>query len=208
MLAGTVVTAVYQTLAQACLKTLKYIHISLSSNLNEIVRDHLHALPHISDGYFTDLRVIGPMFGWQSDAFDVSRAKIYNRCDVEPFFGEVIMKCLLYDHALMLIKFGSIHIGPPQCTSSPTTKQNKCPVNKKSLRLLNINFQSMKAKREEFWSMLEYTDPDNIIASETWLLWIESFIDVDVSFKFDDKLYVCISKSSNKLVLKFGRPQL
>jgi hypothetical protein len=27
----------------------------------------------------------------------------------------------------------------------------------------------MKAKREEFWSMLEYTDPDNIIASETWL---------------------------------------
>jgi hypothetical protein len=27
----------------------------------------------------------------------------------------------------------------------------------------------VKAKREEFWSMLEYTDPDNIIASETWL---------------------------------------
>jgi hypothetical protein len=40
------------------------------------------------------------------------------------------------------------------------------------------------------------------------VLWIESFIDVDVSFKFDDKLYVCISKSSNKFVLKFGRPQL
>jgi hypothetical protein len=35
-----------------------------------------------------------------------------------------------------------------------------------------------------------------------------TLIDVDVSFKFDDKLYVCISKSSNKLVLKFGRPQL
>jgi hypothetical protein len=60
------------------------------------------------------------------------------------------------------------NIGPPQCTSSPT-KQNKCPVNKKSLRLLDINFQSMKAKREEFWSMLEYNDPDIIIASETWL---------------------------------------
>jgi hypothetical protein len=27
----------------------------------------------------------------------------------------------------------------------------------------------MKAKREEFWSILEYTDPDIIIASETWL---------------------------------------
>jgi hypothetical protein len=37
------------------------------------------------------------------------------------------------------------NIGPPQCTSSPT-KQNKCPVNKKSLRLLNINFQSMHLK--------------------------------------------------------------
>jgi hypothetical protein len=45
------------------------------------------------------------------------------------------------------------NIGPPQCTSSPT-KQKKYPVNKKSLRLLNINFQSMKAKREEFWNML------------------------------------------------------
>jgi hypothetical protein len=48
--------------------------------IERIVRDHLHALPHISHGYF-----IGPGFGWQSDAFDVSRAKIYNRCDVEPF---------------------------------------------------------------------------------------------------------------------------
>jgi hypothetical protein len=27
----------------------------------------------------------------------------------------------------------------------------------------------MKAKREEFWSMLEYTEPDITIASETWL---------------------------------------
>ena len=27
----------------------------------------------------------------------------------------------------------------------------------------------MKTKREEFWSMLEYTEPDIIIASETWL---------------------------------------
>jgi hypothetical protein len=60
------------------------------------------------------------------------------------------------------------NIGPPQCTSS-LTNQKKCPVNKKSLRLLNINLQSMKAKREEFWSMLKYTDPDISIASETWL---------------------------------------
>ena len=85
--------------------------------IERIVRDHLHALPHISNGYFTDLRVIGPGFGWQSDAFDVSRTKIYNRCDVEPFFGAVIMKCLLCDHALMLINFGSIR-GYLQCKLS------------------------------------------------------------------------------------------
>jgi hypothetical protein len=40
------------------------------------------------------------------------------------------------------------------------------------------------------------------------VLWIESVIDVDVSFKFGATLFVCISNSSNKLVLKFGRPQL
>ena len=85
--------------------------------IERIVRDHLHALPHISDGYFTDLRVIGPMFGWQSDAFDVSRAKIYNRCDVEPFFGAVIMKCLLCDHTLIVINLGSIR-GYLQCKLS------------------------------------------------------------------------------------------
>jgi CTP:phosphocholine cytidylyltransferase-like protein len=37
--------------------------------IERIVRDHLHALPHILHGYFTDLGVIGPGFGWQSDAF-------------------------------------------------------------------------------------------------------------------------------------------
>lgn len=80
--------------------------------IERIVRDHLHALPHISHGYF-----IGPGFGWQSDAFDVSRANIYNRCDVEPFFGAVIMKCLLCDHALILINLGSIR-GYLQCKLS------------------------------------------------------------------------------------------
>jgi hypothetical protein len=54
----------------------------------------------------------------------------------------------------------------------------------------------MKAKREEFWSMLEYTDPDIIIA----MLMFHSSLMIN--------LYVCISKSSNKLVLRFGRPQL
>ena len=33
---------------------------------------------------------------------------MYNRCDVAPFFGAVIMKCRLCDNVLMLIMLGSI----------------------------------------------------------------------------------------------------
>jgi hypothetical protein len=56
---------------------------NFNTSLFEDFEIHTYSLS--SHGYF-----IGPGFGWQSDAFDVSRAKIYNRCDVEPFFGEVI----------------------------------------------------------------------------------------------------------------------
>ena len=37
------------------------------------------------------------------------------------------------------------------------------------LRILVINFQSICSKRENFWATLEYSDPDVILASETWL---------------------------------------
>ena len=63
-------------------------------------------------------------------------------------------------------------IGPPQSTSSPDAsarKQKRGKINKRCLRVLTVNFQSIKSKRETFWSMLEYTEPDIIIASETWL---------------------------------------
>ncbi|XP_052224149.1 uncharacterized protein LOC127839803 [Dreissena polymorpha] len=37
------------------------------------------------------------------------------------------------------------------------------------MRVLVVNFQSMRAKRTSFWLLLEEIDPDIIIGSETWL---------------------------------------
>ena len=59
-------------------------------------------------------------------------------------------------------------IGLPDFTSSPTTHRN-VPLSKKKARILVINFQSIRSKRESFWAMLEYSDPDIILATETWL---------------------------------------
>jgi len=46
--------------------------------------------------------------------------------------------------------------GPPQFTSSP-------------VRILVINFQSMRAKRSEFGLLLQESNPDVVIGCETWL---------------------------------------
>ena len=59
-------------------------------------------------------------------------------------------------------------IGSPEYTSSPKSHRNVPPSNKKA-RILVINFQSTRSKRERFWAMLDYCDPDVILASETWL---------------------------------------
>ena len=48
------------------------------------------------------------------------------------------------------------------CTTPITTHT-------KRVRILNINFQSIKSKREEFWSILDQCDPDIVLATETWL---------------------------------------
>jgi hypothetical protein len=61
-------------------------------------------------------------------------------------------------------------MGPPLTTSSPKNKskqQARNKITKRSLRLLIINFKSIKSKKENFWNMLEQTEPDIIIASET-----------------------------------------
>lgn len=59
--------------------------------------------------------------------------------------------------------------GDPILASSPKKEQFKKPLESNKARILSINFQSIRPKREAFWSMLENTDPDIILASETWL---------------------------------------
>jgi exonuclease III len=63
----------------------------------------------------------------------------------------------------------STNLGSPLFTSSPTISRHRQPTPKKTLRILVINFQSIRAKRETFWALLEQVDPDIILASETWL---------------------------------------
>ena len=61
-----------------------------------------------------------------------------------------------------------VFFGEPLSTSSPTSNPKTAISNKKT-RVLCINFQSMHPKREAFWSLLESSDPDIVLASETWL---------------------------------------
>ena len=61
-------------------------------------------------------------------------------------------------------------IGPPQHTSSPIRKQREGqPLTKKKLRVISVNLQSIRAKKESLYHMLEQTDPDIVVAQETWL---------------------------------------
>ncbi|XP_072051476.1 uncharacterized protein [Amphiura filiformis] len=58
--------------------------------------------------------------------------------------------------------------GSPLASSSPSKQQH--PVaSAANLRTLVINFQSIFAKREVFWSLLESTKPDVVMGCETWL---------------------------------------
>ena len=62
----------------------------------------------------------------------------------------------------------SSNIGSPRYASSPN-QRTSTPLSNKKVRLLVINFQSLRPKRESFWAMLEYCEPDVILASVTWL---------------------------------------
>ncbi|XP_063400034.1 uncharacterized protein LOC134684660 [Mytilus trossulus] len=65
----------------------------------------------------------------------------------------------------------NISIGDPIASSSPKrVKQTKTGnKNKKALRTLIINFQSIKNKRTELPILIETANPDIIIGTETWL---------------------------------------
>ncbi|CAC5379604.1 unnamed protein product [Mytilus coruscus] len=53
-------------------------------------------------------------------------------------------------------------------TSSPKPTKTK-PAIKKQLRILNINFQSLRKKSKLLETIIESTEPDVIIGTETWL---------------------------------------
>ena len=57
--------------------------------------------------------------------------------------------------------------GSPLAMSSPKASTNRSF--RQNLRLLEINFQSVWAKRFEFWSLVDATKPDVIFGCETWL---------------------------------------
>ena len=69
------------------------------------------------------------------------------------------------EHSTLL---SEVFFGEPLSTSSPTSNP-KAAISNKKTRVLCINFQSMRPKREAFWSLLESSDPDIVLASETWL---------------------------------------
>lgn len=61
-----------------------------------------------------------------------------------------------------------LKIGSPRYTSSPTSRR-RCPTLKRKLRVIVANLQSIRAKRETFWAMSEYSASDVTLATETWL---------------------------------------
>ncbi len=60
-------------------------------------------------------------------------------------------------------------LGEPVMSSSPKAPQAKPLPPKRSLRILNVNFQSVKKKGNSLEAIIDSTDPDIILGTETWL---------------------------------------
>ena len=64
----------------------------------------------------------------------------------------------------------SIHsMGSPAAASSPKARNQYISTARKSLKLLTINFQSIRKKGRKFDLLMETTKPDVILGTETWL---------------------------------------
>ena len=59
-------------------------------------------------------------------------------------------------------------IESPRFASSPN-QRSQTPISKRTIRILDIIFQSLRSKREGALG-LEYSEPDIVLASETWLI--------------------------------------
>ena len=61
-------------------------------------------------------------------------------------------------------------IGSPIKTSSPSkTKTRSIHTRARSLKILNVNCQSIRAKKQSFLLLVEMHDPDIILGTESWL---------------------------------------
>jgi len=72
----------------------------------------------------------------------------------------------IYSPSFSSTSFNSTDI--PIMSSSPKPAKPK-PTAKKTLRILNINFQSLRKKGKLLETIIDSTDPDVIIGTETWL---------------------------------------
>jgi hypothetical protein len=64
------------------------------------------------------------------------------------------------------------NIGSPLHASSPTSAPRPSPAKRKtkqSLKVLTVNIQSIHAKKESLWNLIDTCDPDIILGCETWL---------------------------------------
>ena len=59
--------------------------------------------------------------------------------------------------------------GPPKHCSSPVKPKHPNIKKYNNIKVLNINFQSIKNKKEELWNLVDTSDPDIIFGTETWL---------------------------------------
>ena len=113
--------------------------------------------------------------------------------DIPPSLAEITHATTISDHSATNTSDKGCAIGHPLCTSSPKDKPKvdysnttssissisaasdpllrrpQAVKSNQSVRVLVINFQSLRPKKHEFWNLLEATDPDIIMGTETWL---------------------------------------
>ena len=55
-------------------------------------------------------------------------------------------------------------IGSPRFASSPN-RRDRIPISQRKIRILAINFQSLRSKKDSLRALLEYSEPDIVLAS-------------------------------------------